>query len=165
LTERKPGARRVVNGSLPAAGANQASLDRFIPRAVLTDRLKSLVQADILSRVAHNERNVEYELTDKGISLWPVVRELVAWGDEYDAPTGPARIFCHADDGAPLDQNGRCTRCNETVSVYDTVVAPGPGLRAPTEHDNPVTAALGQPHRLMTPLLPASSRNPTALVR
>jgi DNA-binding HxlR family transcriptional regulator len=130
-----------------------------IPRAVLTDRLKSLSRTDILTRVARNERNVEYELTQKGLSLWPVIRVLVAWGDDHYAPTGPRRIFCHADDGAPLDPTGHCTGCNAMVSVSDTLVAPGPGLAEPTERDDPITAALRQPHRLLTPLRSETSFN------
>jgi DNA-binding HxlR family transcriptional regulator len=123
-----------------------------IPRAVLTDRLKSLAAADVLIRVARAGHRVEYELTEKGLSLWPVVRALVAWGDDYYAPTGPRRIFRHTADDAPLDPTGRCTRCDAVVPVEDTVVAPGPGLAAPTEDDDPVSAALVRPHRMLTSL-------------
>jgi DNA-binding HxlR family transcriptional regulator len=120
-----------------------------IPRAVLAERLKALTAADILIRVPGEQGRDEYELTDKGISLWPTVRTLMAWGDTYYAPAGPRRAFLHAADEAPLDSTGRCSRCGCIVDAPDTIVVPGPGLPAPTDHDDPVTAALYAPHRLL----------------
>ena len=43
-----------------------------IPRAVLASRLKTLVAAGSMTRVA-GERHLEYVLTGKGTALWPVV--------------------------------------------------------------------------------------------
>jgi DNA-binding HxlR family transcriptional regulator len=122
-----------------------------IPRAVLADRLISLQAAGVLVRVAGPGRRDEYELTEKGVALWPVVRSMVAWGDEFYAAGGPRRIFQHADDGAVLDQRGRCTGCGAQVEVSDTVVAPGPGLPSVTNTDL-VTRALVEPHPLLAPL-------------
>src|ERR1700734_1838116 len=99
-----------------------------IPRAVLTERLRSLVAAGVLARVGEPGRRQEYELTDKGVSLWPVVRTLVAGGGDHSAPAGPRRVFLHAADGQAVDGGGRCTGCGATVEAGDTVVAPGPGL-------------------------------------
>jgi len=58
-----------------------------IPRAVLASRLNSLTAAGVMTRVA-GERHLEYELTGKGIALWPVVQSLMSWGDDYCAPGG-----------------------------------------------------------------------------
>src|SRR6185312_1980526 len=52
-----------------------------IPRAVLTSRLKALVQEGVLTRDDAGAGGVEYRLTDKGIALWPIVRSLMSWGD------------------------------------------------------------------------------------
>jgi DNA-binding HxlR family transcriptional regulator len=126
-----------------------------VPRAVLTDRLKSLVAAGVLERVAGRGRREEYQLTDKGVALWPVVRSLVAWGDDHYSPTGPRRTFTHAADGSAVDADGRCTGCGQLVPVADTVVAPGPGLAVSAvgvAGDDPVSAALAEPHRLLEPL-------------
>jgi hypothetical protein len=41
-----------------------------------------------------------------GAALWPAVRALLVWGDEYYAPAGPRRVFQHAADEAPLDELG-----------------------------------------------------------
>jgi hypothetical protein len=46
-----------------------------------------------------------------GTALWPAVRALLVWGDEYYAPARPWRVFQHAADEAPLDELGRCTAC------------------------------------------------------
>jgi DNA-binding HxlR family transcriptional regulator len=122
-----------------------------IPRAVLADRLKSLTASGVLARVPGAGRRAEYELTSKGVLLWPVVRSLMAWGDDHYAPAGPRRVFLHAEDGAPVEPGGRCSGCGQMAEPADTVVAPGPGL-VPAGGDDPVTAALAQPHRLLQPL-------------
>lgn len=122
-----------------------------VPRAVLADRLKTLTGTGVLERVPGAGRREEYELTAKGVSLWPVVRGLMTWGDSYYAPAGPRRLFRHAADDAVVDAGGRCTGCGLMVEAADTVVAPGPGL-VPGRDDDLVTAALAQPHRLLEPL-------------
>ena len=52
-----------------------------IPRRVLTERLKFLVEEGILEKQPAGGRE-EYALTDKGLALVPVIRALAAWGDE-----------------------------------------------------------------------------------
>jgi DNA-binding HxlR family transcriptional regulator len=79
------------------------------PRAVLSERLKSLTDAGLLERVTGSTGRGEYRLSDKGTALWPAVRALL--GDEYYAPEGPRRVFRHAADEAPLDELGLCTAC------------------------------------------------------
>jgi DNA-binding HxlR family transcriptional regulator len=124
-----------------------------IPRAVLTERLKLLTSADILVRVPCAGGRDEYQLTDKGVSLWPTLRVLVAWGDDNYPPTGGARrLFVHADDDGAIDQFSRCTRCGATVGAVDTMALPGPGLSAPSADADPVTVALSRPVRLLEPL-------------
>src|ERR671921_2275294 len=57
------------------------------PRAVLTDRLATLVDQGILRRVpyqAEGERQRhEYRLTQKGIDFYPTLVALMEWGDRY----------------------------------------------------------------------------------
>lgn len=122
-----------------------------IPRAVLSDRLKTLTSAGVLERVPGGQGRDEYRLTAKGESLWSAVRALTAWGDAHYAPNGPRRILRHTTDNAPLAADGRCTACGSEIPAKDTVVAPGPGLDSTTAAD-PVGLALNRPHRLLQPL-------------
>lgn len=129
-----------------------------IPRAVLTDRLGSLTAEGVLVRVRSRGGWDDYELTEKGTALWPAIRELLAWGDDHYAPVnGPRRLFHHAADDGLLDRTGRCSRCESTVEAGDIVVVPGPGLEPPAADDDPVTAALARPHRLLQPLHPQTA--------
>jgi DNA-binding HxlR family transcriptional regulator len=127
-----------------------------IPRAVLTERLGSLVEHGLFSRVPGPGGRDQYILTDKGLDLWPVVRSLVAWGDEYYAPEGPRRLMQHAACGTGLDANGACPTCGVIPAPADVIIAPGPGL-AGIEYHDPITAMLAEPHRLLEPLVPAGS--------
>ncbi|MEU4266677.1 helix-turn-helix domain-containing protein [Streptomyces sp. NPDC026092] len=129
-----------------------------LPRAVLADRLASLTDAGVLARLPDTGRREVYALTSKGVALWPAVRALTSWGDDfYGSAGGPRRVFRHADDDAPIAEDGRCTGCGAPVPVGDVLVAPGPGLAPPAEDDDPVTAALARPHRLLRPLLVPST--------
>jgi DNA-binding HxlR family transcriptional regulator len=86
-----------------------ADLQRILgaPRAVLTDRLATLVEAGILARVpyrAEGERQRhEYRLTQKGLDLYPALVALMEWGNRYlsDDGTGPLELR-HRDCGAPV---------------------------------------------------------------
>ncbi|WP_030220291.1 winged helix-turn-helix transcriptional regulator [Streptomyces bikiniensis] len=127
-----------------------------VPRSVLTDRLATLVGAGVLERRPEpgTGRREAYGLTPKGVALWPVVRALTAWGEEFHpAAGGPRRVLRHSEDEAPLDPDGRCTECGTSVPAADALVAPGPGLAPPGPDADPVTAALARPHRLLTPLI------------
>ncbi|HWD04380.1 MAG TPA: helix-turn-helix domain-containing protein [Amycolatopsis sp.] len=125
-----------------------------IPRAVLTARLKLLVREGVLSR-EETGGAVDYVLTDKGVALWPIVRSLITWGDDFYSPAGARRTMTHATDDAPLTADGHCTRCGTLVAVPDICMAPGPGYVSTGEDLDPVSAALTAPRRLLSPLTPA----------
>lgn len=129
-----------------------------IPRAVLTERLKSLTAAGLLERRAHGAAH-EYVLTERGISLWPAVFTLAQWGEQHLAPaTGPRRIFSHHACGTDLEPSGLCPACRTVPGPADLHVRNGPGADTALRTD-PVSRALrGQPHRLLTPLEPATDQ-------
>ena len=54
-----------------------------IPTNILADRLKRLVAHGVVKKTAYNERpkRYEYELTAKGRTLGPLVKEMVAWAN------------------------------------------------------------------------------------
>ncbi|MGY1760696.1 winged helix-turn-helix transcriptional regulator [Geodermatophilus sp. SYSU D00779] len=79
------------------------------PRAVLTDRLNTLVEQGVLRRVpyqAEGERQRhEYRLTQKGVDLHPVLVALMRWGDQYLAEDGDVALeLRHRDCGEPVHQ-------------------------------------------------------------
>jgi len=129
-----------------------------IPRAALTSRLKALTAAGVLQRVA-GDRHVEYELTEKGIALWPVIRSLMSWGDDFYSRCGPRRLFAHVTDDGEIDRFGRCAKCAILVPAREILVVPGPGLESPGD-DSWVTAALARPHRLLEPLTKQATGDP-----
>jgi DNA-binding HxlR family transcriptional regulator len=76
------------------------------PRAVLTDRLGTLVEQGVLRRVpyqaAGERQRHEYRLTQKGIDLYPALVALMEWGDRYLGDgDGPLELE-HRDCGAPV---------------------------------------------------------------
>jgi DNA-binding HxlR family transcriptional regulator len=127
-----------------------------IPRAVLTHRLAALVEAEVLSVIPGPHGHDEYGLTSKGLDLWPVVRNLLAWGDEYYSAAGPRRLFRHAVDDGGVSPDGVCDACGGLVPVADMVVAPGPGWAPRPGKTDVVSAAMSAPHRLLTSVRSAS---------
>jgi DNA-binding HxlR family transcriptional regulator len=123
-----------------------------IPRAVLSERLGSLTGAGVLARTSGAHGHTEYVLTAKGLSLWPALRNLVAWGDEYCSEAGPRRVFRHAADGGAVPASGICGTCGGQVPVREIVVAPGPGLAREPSPSDPVSTVMAAPHRLLEPI-------------
>ena len=77
------------------------------PKAVLSDRLATLVEQGILRRApyqAEGERQRhEYRLTPKGIDLYPTLVALMQWGDRYLAEDGDVPLELeHRDCGSPV---------------------------------------------------------------
>jgi DNA-binding HxlR family transcriptional regulator len=66
---------------------------------VLSDRLKKLQRAGII--VANEEpadfRRVHYELTEKGISLAPVLLELLIWAAHHEETGAPCGVIEHIE--------------------------------------------------------------------
>jgi DNA-binding HxlR family transcriptional regulator len=105
-----------------------------IPRTVLTDRLRRLVDAGILRREPYREpgarTRMEYRLTEKGLDLYPVLLALQQWGERYLAdPEGPPIEFVHRDCGAKVELVMRCEAGHELTRSRDVGGRPGPGAR------------------------------------
>jgi DNA-binding HxlR family transcriptional regulator len=106
-----------------------------IARNVLAARLARLVEADLLERRPYGERPVRYEyrLTERGRALWPVLVELMQWGDRYaPAAGGPPTVVRHRGCGGLLGPHRACQRCGALLELEDVLAEPGPG--ASTEH-------------------------------
>jgi DNA-binding HxlR family transcriptional regulator len=121
-----------------------------VPRAVLTERLENLREAGVLAETRGSHGYSEYVLADKGLSLWPVVRDLLSWGDEYYSANGPRRVFQHVLDAGIIAPDGACATCGSAVPPSDLVMLPGPGYDEPG--DDLVSQTLDTPHRLLEPI-------------
>ncbi|HEY2221167.1 helix-turn-helix domain-containing protein [Actinomycetospora sp.] len=122
-----------------------------VPRAVLSDRLARLVEAGLLAR-----DGADYRVTDEATPLWPALRALAAWGESGQrAAGGSVRRFAHADcpaGGRPdTTPDGRCPACGTVPGPADLVVRPEDGSGT-SRRDDAVSRALGEPHRMLTPL-------------
>lgn len=123
-----------------------------IPRAVLSERLRSLVDDGVLAREPdpdHPTRH-DYRLTAAGRDLWPLLHALVTWGGSHQVDGPTSRVFSHAACGTELGPHGRCPTCDLTPEPADVVTAPRPGV--PPIRDDAVTRALQVPRRLLTAL-------------
>jgi DNA-binding HxlR family transcriptional regulator len=99
------------------------------PKAVLTDRLATLVDQGILRRVpyqAEGERQRhEYRLTEKGIDLYPTLVALMQWGDKYLADDGVAPLALeHRDCGAPVHLGIVCDDGHELSGAREVRAIP-----------------------------------------
>jgi DNA-binding HxlR family transcriptional regulator len=126
----------------------QARLD--ISRAVLARRLADLVEAGLLERREYRPGRHEYLVTAKGVALWPAVYALMQWGEQYGTSGGRRRTFVHVACDAEIDTGGRCPVCAALPGPAELEMRPGPALV--NRRDDPVSRALRQPHRLLTPV-------------
>ena len=108
-----------------------------IPRAVLSDRLSTLVEQGMLRKVpyraAGQRTREEYRLTRKGLDLYPVLAAMLEWGDRYLAdPAGPALDLVHRDCGSPIHLEVHCGAGHAVADPREIVARPGPGARLRT---------------------------------
>jgi DNA-binding HxlR family transcriptional regulator len=106
--------------------------DLQISRSVLTDRLDTLVEHQVLERRRYqlSPDRYEYVLTDRGKELFPVLVALMQWGDRWlsaeavgGAPLTIVHHECGHDIGGPL----RCGHCDRAITTRDVALTPGPG--------------------------------------
>jgi DNA-binding HxlR family transcriptional regulator len=109
------------------------------PRDTLAARLRTLVGAGILERrqYAEHPARFEYDLTEAGRDLYPVILTLMSWGDRHLAGGGkPPLVLQHHGDHR-LKAQLVCQECGEPVEARDTrpltepAPAPAPAPTAP----------------------------------
>jgi DNA-binding HxlR family transcriptional regulator len=115
-----------------------------VARNVLASRLDRLVATGVLEKTRYQEHppRYEYRLTAKGLDLWPLLVELVQWGDRH-APTdgGPPVVFRHRECGGTIGNGRTCTTCGALVARGEVAVEPGPGAAV----DHPIHAYAAGP--------------------
>lgn len=105
-----------------------------VPKQVLADRLRTLVEQDVLERTPYQlpgqRPRHEYRLTTKGLELYPLLVALAEWGDRHLAdPEGPPVEFAHRDCGAPVGVRLTCAEGHALDDPREVVPRPGPGAR------------------------------------
>ena len=128
-----------------------------VARNVLAARLDRLVGEEILEKAPYQERppRYEYRLTEKGLDLWPVIVELLRWGDRHTAPAaGPPIVLRHKGCGGELGERRVCSACGETLEVRDVRAEPGPGASPPAARS---AAGLRRSARESRPACPATA--------
>lgn len=87
---------------------------------ILTNRLNRMIEAGIVAKKPYQERPVRYRyaLTKAGIGLFPVLMELMRYGNDWlpceDAP--PARLL-HAGCGKLSKPGQACSECGQPLTV------------------------------------------------
>lgn len=103
-----------------------------ITRHVLADRLKKLVEAAVLEKVAYQQRPLreEYRLTAKGRDLYPAVLALVNWGDRHMSGVEGAPIeHIHRSCGQRMHGVLVCSDCGEPLAPGDVLLREAPALK------------------------------------
>ena len=94
---------------------------------ILTDRLKRVVDMNIFRLRQYQSRppRNEYLLTDKGLSLYPMLMAMTQWGDRWCAgPEGPPLVFRHETCGKPLKGVVICDQCQSPLKPDMTEAIP-----------------------------------------
>jgi DNA-binding HxlR family transcriptional regulator len=105
---------------------------------ILSDRLQTLVDHDVLERRLYSEHpeSYEYVATRKAIDAVPVLVGLMQWGDRHAAGAdGPPRVYVHETCGHDADPQLHCGHCGEAIAPTELRVRPGPGATAAQRAD------------------------------
>ena len=95
-----------------------------IPKNTLANRLSELVENGVLARVKSStgKKYLDYELTEKGLDLAPIVMALAQWGDKWSAhKDGPSFEILDGQSGEeisriwPRDNGGNAIELSEIM--------------------------------------------------
>jgi DNA-binding HxlR family transcriptional regulator len=91
-----------------------------VGRNILSDRLQTLTSEGIFTRTRYQRSpdRYEYQLTDKGKDLYPVLLALMRWGDRYQVDEPPVRLV-HKACGETAEPELICSHCGERVGYGD----------------------------------------------
>lgn len=89
-----------------------------VTRHVLSDRLKRLVEQEILVKAPYVDRQerFEYRLTQKGLDLYPILLAMTHWADQYmDNGEGSPVEYVHQHCGQTFQPLMVCSCCHEPI--------------------------------------------------
>lgn len=102
-------------------------------RNILSDRLKRMVEDELLERHAYREpgqrERSEYHLTPRALELFPVLVALKQWGDRWLTCDGtPPVHLAHRECGAEVHAELRCAAGHGPLTARDTRAVAGTGV-------------------------------------
>src|SRR5215813_2843697 len=100
-----------------------------ISRNILTDRLQTLVENEIVERRLYqqNPERYEYVLTERGRDLFPIVVAVMAWGDKWLNENGVPTELIHQECGKVAKAMVVCRECGEEIRLKNVRARRGPG--------------------------------------
>ena len=103
-----------------------------IAPAMLTRRLNTLVQHELLERRRYSERppRDEYLLTARGLDFAPVLIAMLAWGNRHFAPEGATMQIVDSRTGQPVDPVLVDRVTGRPLQAPDYALAAGPAAGA-----------------------------------
>ena len=113
--------------------------DLGIARNILTDRLSTLIEADVLEKIVYNQKpeRFEYHLTEKGEDLFAMMSMIKKWGDKWLMDHGQAVSLTHGSCGEVFVPVMACQHCNESVTgINDLSLERGPRWGTQTGWDS-----------------------------
>ena len=100
-----------------------------IARNILTQRLSKLTNEGILVRARGKAGRMEYQLTDKGWDLQPLLLSLFQWGEKYQPhPEGERMCFVDSTSGNPIQPMAVRSSDGRLLKSADVWAKRGPGL-------------------------------------
>ncbi len=97
--------------------------DLGIPKAVLAERLKELVDAGVLEKRQYLDHppRYEYRLTDMGRELSPILVSLMHWGDRWLSDGSPPTVLVHSECGTEVELELHCRSCQRDFGPTEIV--------------------------------------------
>ena len=100
-----------------------------IARNILTQRLSKLTNEGILVKARGKAGRMEYQLTDKGWDLQPLLLSLFQWGEKYQPhPKGERMCFVDRTSGNPIQPMAVRSSDGRLLKSPDVWAKRGPGL-------------------------------------
>ena len=100
-------------------------------KPLLSERLKRLVAADVLTKVPYSDspKRFEYHLTQKGLDLYWAALMMLRWERLWGPSDGKISIqLRHTHCGKTFDPKPACGHCLKEIDARDMSWSEGPGL-------------------------------------
>lgn len=92
-------------------------------RDILATRLRTLVEAGVVTKELYEEHppRYEYVLSESGEQIAPILLALMEWGNRYVTEGAPPTVFRHSC-GAELHAETVCGHCRAPIRPGDSTV-------------------------------------------